>query len=152
MIRGEQSVPEPVLLDWEIPLYVHGLTVPVAPATRVDRELTDGEVLPFGDGAVIVHALGHTPGSIGLHVPAHGVLFTGDCVAGVVQVMLGVFNVDRTEAVASFRRLAALSPSVACFGHGDPLTVDAAAVLRAAADVAGAPAADPGGPSVTVTA
>ncbi|MFK0220302.1 MBL fold metallo-hydrolase [Streptomyces vinaceus] len=132
VIRGELPVPEPVLLDWELPLYAHGLTVPEAPPTRVDREVEDGEVLPFGGGAVVVHAPGHTPGSIGIHLPHHGVLFAGDCIAGVGQVMLGVFNVDRAQAQASFRRLAALSPEVACFGHGDPLTDDAAAVLLAA--------------------
>lgn len=82
----------------------------------------------------MVHAPGHTPGSIGIHLPHHGVLFTGDCVAGVGQVMLGFFNIDRPQAVASFRRLAALEPATVCFGHGDPLTVDTAAVLRASAD------------------
>lgn len=133
VVRGERPVPEPVLLDWEVPLYAHGLTVPEAPPTRVDGELEDGEVLPFGDGAVVVHSPGHTPGSIGVHLPRHGVLFTGDCVAGVGQVMLGVFNVDREQAIASFRRLAALGPSVACFGHGDPWVTDTAATLRAAA-------------------
>ncbi|AYV26324.1 putative metallo-hydrolase YflN [Streptomyces sp. ADI95-16] len=133
VIRGERPVPEPVLLDWEVPLYARGLTVPEAPPVRVDLEPADGESLPFGDGAVVVHAPGHTPGSIGVHLPRHGVLFTGDCVAGVGQVMLGVFNVDRAQAEASFRRLAALAPSVACFGHGDPLTTDTAAALRAAA-------------------
>lgn len=134
VIRGELPVPEPVLMDWELPLYAHGLTVPPAPPTRVDREVEDGEVLPFGGGAVVVHAPGHTPGSIGIHLPRHGVLFAGDCIAGVDRVMLGVFNVDRAGAQASFRSLAALSPSVACFGHGDPLTESAAATLSAAAD------------------
>ncbi|MFK0253809.1 MBL fold metallo-hydrolase [Streptomyces sp. NPDC090445] len=133
VIRGEQPVPDPVLLDWEIPLYEHGLTVPEAPPTRVDVEVQDGDVLPFGDGAAVVHSPGHTPGSIGIHLPRHGVLFTGDCIAGVGQVMLGVFNVDREQAQASFRRLAALAPTVACFGHGDPLAKDTASVLQAAA-------------------
>ncbi|MEU6864134.1 MBL fold metallo-hydrolase [Streptomyces sp. NPDC046876] len=132
VIRGERPVPDPVLLDWELPYYEHAMTVPQAPPTRVDQEVEDGEVLPFGDGAVVVHAPGHTPGSIGIHLPHHGVLFAGDCIAGVGQVMLGVFNVDREQAQASFRRLAALAPAVACFGHGDPLTADAAAVLHAA--------------------
>lgn len=76
VIRGELPVPDPVLLDWELPLYEHGLTVPQAPPTRVDREVEDGEALPFGDGAVVVHAPGHTPGSIAVHLPRHGVLFT----------------------------------------------------------------------------
>ncbi|ALC24734.1 MBL fold metallo-hydrolase [Streptomyces pristinaespiralis] len=134
VVRGERPVPEPVLLDWEVPLYEHGLTVPPAPPTRVDRELEDGDVLDFGGGARVVHSPGHTDGSIGLHLPVHGVLFTGDCVAGVGEVMLGVFNVDRAAARASMRRLASLAPSTVCFGHGDPLTEDAAAVLLAAAE------------------
>ncbi|MFH8475419.1 MBL fold metallo-hydrolase [Streptomyces sp. NPDC018000] len=134
VIRGEEEIADPVLLDWERPLYEHGLTVPPAPPTRVDRELTDGDEIGFGSGARVVHAPGHTPGSIGIHLPHHGVLFTGDCVAGVGQVMLGVFNIDPAQAAASFRRLASLEPATACFGHGDPLTVDAAAVLRASAD------------------
>ncbi|MFC9245005.1 MBL fold metallo-hydrolase [Streptomyces sp. NPDC057136] len=134
VIRGEAPVPDPVLLDWERPLYEHGLTVPVAPPTRVDHELADGDELPFGGGARIVHSPGHTHGSIGIHLPCHDVLFTGDCVAGVGQVMLGVINIDRAQALASFRRLAALAPSTACFGHGDPLSADATAILRAAAD------------------
>ncbi|MCX4785062.1 MULTISPECIES: MBL fold metallo-hydrolase [unclassified Streptomyces] len=134
VIRGEEEIADPVLLDWERPLYEHGLTVPPAPPTRVDRELADGDEIGFGSGARVIHSPGHTPGSIGVHLPRHGVLFTGDCVAAVDRVMLGVFNIDRAQALASFRRLAALEPATACFGHGDPLTVDAAAVLRASAD------------------
>ncbi|RPK80557.1 MBL fold metallo-hydrolase [Streptomyces sp. ADI98-10] len=134
VVRGERPVPEPDLLEWELPLWEHGLTCPDAPPTRVDREVTGGEVLPFGDGARVVHAPGHTPGSIALHLPRHGVLFTGDTVACVERVMLGVLNVDRAEAAATFRRLAALGPRTVCFGHGDPLTEDAAAVMEAAAN------------------
>ncbi|MFC8625502.1 MBL fold metallo-hydrolase [Streptomyces anulatus] len=134
VVRGEHPVPEPDLLDWELPLWEHGLTVPEAPPTRVDREVTGGEVLPFGDGARVVHAPGHTAGSIAIHLPHHGVLFTGDTVASVERVMLGVFNVDRAEAAATFRRLAALAPRTVCVGHGDPLTENAAAEMEAAAN------------------
>lgn len=136
VVRGERPVPEPDLLDWELPLWEHGLTVPEAPPTRVDREVTGGEVLPFGDGARVVHAPGHTAGSIAVHLPLHGVLFTGDTVASVERVMLGVFNVDRAEAAATFRRLAALAPRTVCVGHGDPLTENAAAEMAAAANAA----------------
>ncbi|MGW5928308.1 MBL fold metallo-hydrolase [Streptomyces anulatus] len=134
VVRGERPVPEPDLLDWELPLWEHGLTVPEAPPTRVDREVTGGEVLPFGDGARVVHASGHTAGSIAVHLPLYGVLFTGDTVASVERVMLGVFNVDRAEAAATFRRLAALAPRTVCVGHGDPLTENAAAEMVAAAN------------------
>ncbi|MFI5740401.1 MBL fold metallo-hydrolase [Streptomyces anulatus] len=136
VVRGERPVPEPDLLDWELPLWEHGLTVPEAPPTRVDREVTGGEVLPFGDGARVVHAPGHTAGSIAIHLPLHGVLFTGDTVASVERVMLGVFNVDRAGAAATFRRLAALVPRTVCVGHGDPLTENAAAAMEAAANAA----------------
>ncbi|MFJ7156346.1 MBL fold metallo-hydrolase [Streptomyces sp. NPDC101118] len=136
VIRGEQPVPEPVLLDWELPLYEHGLSVPEAPPTPVHREVEDGAELGFGDGAYAVHSPGHTDGSIGVHLPRHGVLFTGDAVAGVGQVMLGVFNTDRERALASFRRLAALAPDTVCFGHGDPVTEGAAAALKEAAEAA----------------
>ncbi len=138
MIRGERPTPEPVLLDREIPLYAHGLTVPEAPPTPVDHEVEDGEALDFGDGTYVVHAPGHTDGSIGIHLPRHGVLFTGDRVAAVGPPMPGVFDVDRRRAIESFHRLAAPAPSIACFGHGDPLTVDPAAPLAEAA--AGTPA------------
>ncbi|MCX4506164.1 MBL fold metallo-hydrolase [Streptomyces anulatus] len=134
VVRGERPVPEPDLLDWELPLWEHGLTVPEAPPTRVDREVTGGEVLPFGDGARVVHAPGHTAGSIAIHLPLHGVLFTGDTVASVERVTLGVFNVDRAGAAATFRRLAALAPRTVCVGHGDPLTENAAAAMEAAAN------------------
>lgn len=133
IVRGEAPVPEPDLLDWELPLYEHGLTVPEAPPTRVDRELEDGEELGFGDGAVVVHTPGHTPGSIAVHLPEHGVLFTGDTVASVRGVTFGVFHVDREQAMESMRRLAELKPSVLCCGHGDPVTEDAARQLTNAA-------------------
>lgn len=56
VIRGEAAMTEPVLLDWEVPLYERGLTLPEAPPTRVDREVGDGDALGFGDGAVVVHS------------------------------------------------------------------------------------------------
>ncbi|CAM5519559.1 MBL fold metallo-hydrolase [Streptomyces narbonensis] len=133
VIRGEAPVPEPDLLDWELPLYEHGLTVPAAPPTRVDREVEDGEELGFGDGAVVVHTPGHTPGSLAVHLPSHGVLFTGDTVASVQGVMFGVFHVDRDQAMESMRRLAKLAPSVLCCGHGAPVTEGTAARFAAAA-------------------
>ena len=48
-------------------------------------------------------------------------------------MICGVFNVNRAQAAASLRRLAGLDATVACFGHGEPLTHDAAAALHAAA-------------------
>jgi glyoxylase-like metal-dependent hydrolase (beta-lactamase superfamily II) len=141
-IRGQAAGPPPNLADWERPRYdqvTSQVTSEVAqePPTppRIDRELTDGDELAFGDGAVAVAVPGHTPGSVAIHLPRHQVLFAGDAAARAPDgtVMGGVFNVDRAQAAASFGRLAGLDVAVACFGHGDPLTHDAAAALRTAA-------------------
>ncbi|MER5888134.1 MBL fold metallo-hydrolase [Streptomyces sp. NPDC001941] len=136
LVRGAAPVPDPVLLDWEEPLYAHGLTVPDMPSTPVDRELEDGDELPFGDGARVVHVPGHTPGSIAVHLPRHDVLFTGDTVSTLGGVMLGVFHVDREQVRESGLKLAGLAPATVCVGHGDPLTVDAAKTLREVAEAA----------------
>lgn len=127
VIRGEVLGPPPVFEDWERPLHAAALRhLPQGEFARPSKvtELSDGDVLDFGDGARVVHVPGHTPGSIALHLPEHGVLFTGDAVAASPldgKVMLGVFNVDRAQAVNSYATLAALGANLACFGHGDPI-------------------------------
>ncbi|MBB4884810.1 MBL fold metallo-hydrolase [Streptomyces netropsis] len=135
VIRGDAPEPPPVLLDFEVPLYESiAPTVPPAPPSPVHRELVDGDTLDWGQEARIVHVPGHTAGSIAVHLPAAGVLFTGDTIASHEDaVILGVFNVDREQAVASFRRQAALDIETACFGHGDPIVKGAGDALRAVA-------------------
>ncbi|MER6629377.1 MBL fold metallo-hydrolase [Streptomyces sp. NPDC000987] len=139
-VRGEVPGPPPVFEDWERPLHekAAGL-LPDGDFARPERltELSDGDVLDFGGGARVVHVPGHTDGSIALHLPRYGVLFTGDTVAASPvdgSVIPGVFNLDRPRLLDSFRRLAALDPDVACFGHGDPVNGGASTVLRRAAD------------------
>ncbi|MCF4136562.1 MBL fold metallo-hydrolase [Streptomyces sp. Tue 6430] len=140
VLRREVPAPEPVLAEWERPLHAAALRhLPVRdvePPSAI-TELADGDVLPLGGGAHVVHVPGHTDGSIALHLPGHGVLFTGDTVAASPvdgSVMPGVFNLDRPRTVAALHRLAGLDADVACFGHGDPVTGRASAVLREAAD------------------
>jgi glyoxylase-like metal-dependent hydrolase (beta-lactamase superfamily II) len=137
-IRAAAAGPAPDLADWERPIYDQVMSqLPpqrVIPP-RIDREIADGDELGFGDGAVAVAVPGHTPGSVALYLPRHRVLFAGDTVARRPDgtVICGVFNVDRAQAAASLHRLAGLDATVACFGHGEPLTNDAAAGLQAAA-------------------
>lgn len=140
-IRGEVDGPPPRLADWELPIFEQVHTqMPAAPVlpVRVDHEVDDGDVLGFGGGAQIIGAPGHTPGSIGVYLPGRRVLFTGDTVARAPdgQVMLGVFNAEPAQAAESFARLAELDAEIACFGHGEPLTQDAAALLKAASAAA----------------
>jgi glyoxylase-like metal-dependent hydrolase (beta-lactamase superfamily II) len=145
-IRGEAAVPPPRLADWERPIFEQVTAQLPAAATgaaepvRVDSELDDGDVIDFGGGARVVAVPGHTPGSMALHLPGPGVLFTGDLMARSPQsrdpetpVIPGVFNIDPAQAMASFVRLAGLDADIACFGHGEPITEGATARMRAAA-------------------
>jgi glyoxylase-like metal-dependent hydrolase (beta-lactamase superfamily II) len=136
VIRGEATMPPPVFEDWEIPIYerVSADLPDVAPPVPVVHELRDGDVLEFGGGAEILSIPGHTGGSIAIHLPRHGVLFTGDTIANVGTVMLGTFNQDRAQTVASFQRLAGLDVETACFGHGEPIASGAGARIREVAD------------------
>ncbi|GAA2444387.1 MBL fold metallo-hydrolase [Streptomyces macrosporus] len=137
VIRGEVPGPPPNFADapdWERALYENLPDLPPAPPCRVDRELEDGDVLDVGGGARVLAVPGHTDGSIALHLPGPGVLFTGDTAANVGgRTMPGVFNLDRARLLESFRRLAAPATETACFGHGDPIVRGAAEALRRAA-------------------
>ncbi len=143
VIRGEVPGPPPVLEDWEVPLWDSvqaGLgDVPPAAPCRVDRELADGDVLDWGEEVRVLAVPGHTDGSVALHLTSSGVLFTGDTIANHPHVILGVFNTDRRQALASFHRQAELDVQTACFGHGAPIVGGAGEALREAA--AGQPVA-----------
>lgn len=136
VVRGEAPEPPPVLSEAERPYYEQAIrSTPKAPPARVDLEVADGDEIDLGGGARVVHLPGHTAGSIGLYVPRTRALFTGDAVAGVDgKPITGVFNVDREQARASFRKLAALDFDAACFGHGPPLDKDASVAFRRAAE------------------
>jgi glyoxylase-like metal-dependent hydrolase (beta-lactamase superfamily II) len=131
-IRAGEAVPLPVFEDWELPIYQRvSVGLPdMAPPVPVGRDLADGDVLDFGGGAEVLAIPGHTEGSIAIHLPRHGVLFTGDTIANVGSVMLGTFNQDRAQTVASFQRLAARDVETACFGHGEPIPSGAGDRIR----------------------
>ncbi|WP_316526297.1 MBL fold metallo-hydrolase [Kitasatospora brasiliensis] len=135
VVRREQPPVPPVLSPFEQQLWEGLPAVPPAEPCPVHREVEDGDVLDIGGGAVVVHVPGHTDGSIALHLPGPGVLFTGDAVANVQgRIVPGVFNTDPALTLASFHRLAALPVETAVFGHGDPIARGASAALRAAAE------------------
>ncbi|WP_333738245.1 MBL fold metallo-hydrolase [Streptomyces sp. IBSBF 2806] len=137
VIRGGSPAPPPVFEDaphWERALFEGKPKLPPAPPVAVDHEISDQDVLPFGGGARVVAAPGHTPGSTAFYLPAFGVLFLGDAAANVGgQTMVGVFNTDRSRALESLRALSQLDAEVACFGHGEAIVGSASAALRAAA-------------------
>lgn len=136
VIRGESPAAPPVFAGaphWERALFESKPKLPPAPPVRVDHEVGDQDVLPFGGGARVVAAPGHTPGSTAFYLPAFGVLFLGDAAANVGgRTMVGVFNTDRSRALESLRALSRLDAEVACFGHGEAIVGSASAALPAA--------------------
>jgi glyoxylase-like metal-dependent hydrolase (beta-lactamase superfamily II) len=128
IIEGQQAAPDPQLADWEVQLYeqIHP-NVPPAPPACVDAPLDDGASLGWDMPASVIAAPGHTPGSIAVLLPLAKTLIAGDAIASHDgEPILGVFNVDPSQARATFRHLAGLDVDLACFGHGDPLLANAA--------------------------
>ncbi len=136
VIRGEMPGPAPDFTPEEKVLHERIVAaaggLPAAPPCRVDQELAGGDLIDLAGGAAVIGAPGHTDGSIAVHVPSQRLLFTGDSVAASPsgRVILGPFNVDREQAIATFRALADLDVDTAVFGHGDAVTADASAALR----------------------
>ena len=109
---------------------------PLAKPARVDRSLRDGDEIDIGAGATAVHVPGHTPGSMAVFLPKEKLLFAGDAAERDLEdrLIMGMFNLDRPQAIASFRKIAALDFDIACLGHGKPLDKDASLAFRKIAE------------------
>jgi glyoxylase-like metal-dependent hydrolase (beta-lactamase superfamily II) len=140
VVRGEQQPPRADLTGLRslIRRLMGGAAEPGASA-RVDRELEEGDEVDIGGGAKVLHVPGHTMGSAALYIPKHRILFAGDAAVSTLTLgppagLFGVFNEDREQAAASFKKLAALDFDRAFFGHGKPLDGEAATLFRRAAE------------------
>jgi len=93
-------------------------------AARVDVILDDGDELPALGGMRIVHAPGHTAGSISLYFPNRGLLLVGDAMQykfGRLMLPSRLFTQDMPAASASIQKLAALDFETLCFSHFRPI-------------------------------
>jgi glyoxylase-like metal-dependent hydrolase (beta-lactamase superfamily II) len=97
----------------------------------VTRRLHDGDEVA---GFAVIAFPGHTPGQIGLWRESDRTVICADVmrsmnlVTGLPQLgeMPRIFTCDVDEARGSIRKLAALEANTVCFGHGRPLTKNAA--------------------------
>ena len=96
------------------------------PPHPVDRALREGDEVA---GFEVLDVPGHSAGHVAFWRPADRVLVLGD-VMNNVNVRTGmtglhepqeIFTADPGRNRQSARRLAALEPALACFGHGPPL-------------------------------
>lgn len=81
----------------------------VGEGVPVDRELSDGQTVPWEKGKTIriIETPGHSPGSVSFFFEEEGALFSGDTVpsAGTIPIY-----VDPAASLASIQRLKKLSP------------------------------------------
>ncbi len=118
------------------------ITAPLAaisapPTAAVDLRLRDGDRLEVLQGMEVVHTPGHTPGSISLRFPAHGVLLVGDaleCRGGRIGLPSPIFTTDMALAKESIKRMAGLDFEVLCFSHFPPIRRQAGRMLRELAE------------------
>jgi glyoxylase-like metal-dependent hydrolase (beta-lactamase superfamily II) len=96
------------------------------PSHPVSRALVEGDEVA---GFTVLESPGHAAGHVAYWRESDRVLIVGDVLTNVdmrsgrrgLHEPLPAFTPDPARNRASARRLAALRPSLACFGHGPPL-------------------------------
>lgn len=103
--------------------------------------IADGDHFPdILGGLQAVATPGHAPGHMAFWQSERGIAFVGDTLfhlRGKLSLPFEVLTVDPEENKRSIAKVVALEPKVVCFGHGPPLTDNAAAKLRAFAQTIG---------------
>lgn len=132
VVEGRIPIPRPPIESLRGPLKLQ-MPRTMLPATPVDLALQGGEVLPVFGGLRALLTPGHAPGHLAFWQAERRILFCGDVLFNAPNLRLppGFLTVDMDEDRRSVRLLADLEPAVVCFGHGRPLTENAAATLQA---------------------
>ncbi len=102
-------------------------------SARVDTHLEDGDELPVFGGLTVVHAPGHTPGSISLHSRERGLLIVGDALQhkfGRLMLPSRLWTENMTTATDSVHKLGTLEFETLCFSHFRPILTGAAGRVR----------------------
>jgi glyoxylase-like metal-dependent hydrolase (beta-lactamase superfamily II) len=102
------------------------------------RTFGDGDELDVPGRPRVVHAPGHTDGSVALHFAGHNTLLVGDILCSWnpltggtgPQLMARAFASSSDQALASLSRIEGIEAPVMGFGHGDPWRDGVAAAVR----------------------
>lgn len=137
-VEQSESLPY-TALGKKLLFWLYNLIARAEPCT-VNQSLQDGDVMEALGGLQVIHAPGHTPGSIALYQPEQRLVFCGDAIfhgapfsrGGELQAPPSIVSVDTAQAEASARKVAGLPVETACFGHGEPILANAGEILRAA--------------------
>ncbi|MEU6576672.1 MBL fold metallo-hydrolase [Streptomyces sp. NPDC046805] len=116
------------------PIWLHPDDLPLWKMTHPNREpdehLADGQVIEAaGADLTVLHTPGHTPGSVCLHDPGLGIVFTGDTLFKGGPGATGRSYSHFPTIIDSIRdRLLILPPETKVLtGHGDSTTIGAEA-------------------------
>ncbi len=100
----------------------------------VDHLIADGErLMDVMGGLQALATPGHAPGHMAFWQPERGIAFIGDTIFNLnnrLRLPYQIITVDMDENLRSIAKVVALEPKVVCFGHGPPLTDNAAVRLR----------------------
>jgi glyoxylase-like metal-dependent hydrolase (beta-lactamase superfamily II) len=91
------------------------------PRVKVDRVISDGEVLPFLRGLTVIFTPGHTPGHISLYHSNSKTLITADATIAPEGKLIGpneIFTPDMDLAWKSFARFTDFDVRTALVYHG----------------------------------
>jgi glyoxylase-like metal-dependent hydrolase (beta-lactamase superfamily II) len=98
----------------------------VYPERRVDDTLADGETIGAGGAELrVIHTPGHSPGGCCLHLPADGLLFSGDTLfnGGPGATGRSFSSYDVILDSIEHRLLALPAGTTVHTGHGDSTTI-----------------------------
>ena len=98
---------------------------------KVDHYVHEGDQI----GPVkVIFAAGHSPGHLSFYWPERQALIAGDAICTWPNLMLGWkgFLLNPKQHEQSLYKMAEYDSEVICVGHGEPITVNAAAIFRTA--------------------
>ena len=126
MVRGEQPVPPPPILDFPVFRSLVAMLVPTPKPVGVANVVDSGPV-PIVSDLVAIPTPGHTAGHISLLLDRNdGVLFAGDsAMSRSSKVIRGFMNRKTPTFDSSLRAMAEREFEVACFGHSPPIAKEA---------------------------
>lgn len=121
----------PITKYWPVYYLQYGSAIGLGwtPGVNVDESLSDGaRIGPLH----AIAAPGHTPGHMAFRWPERGVLFCGDAIATYPFLSPGwpAFTLNTRQHRATVHQLADVAAPIIAVGHGDPITIDAAARVK----------------------
>ncbi len=133
VLTGVEQPPAPVQNNLVSRITTQVIERISGPPTRVDVELEDGDMIPFGFPVQVVHLPGHTAGSIGLFLPDRRLVIIGDALQYKLSLKLSPPAQGVTEnpeqAIESLRKLLDLDFDTICFSHFSPMRSGARGAL-----------------------